>query len=122
MPSRTIQRARELRAAQTDAERQLWRAFRNRQFFEYRFNRQYPIGRYIVDFCCRSERVVVELDGGQHDIQRQYDEERTAYLIKHGYVVIRFWNSDVTGNFTGVLEELSAQFEMLLKDPGRPSL
>ena len=62
-----------------------------------------PVGPYICDFMCREGRLVVELDGGQHDRQTRYDSERSAAIEAEGYRVIRFWNNDVLGNLEAVL-------------------
>jgi very-short-patch-repair endonuclease len=70
--------AQRLRKAPTNAEQSLWRALRDRQVEGYRFRRQVPIGRYIVDFACLEKRLVVEVDGGQHDINREDDVVRDA--------------------------------------------
>jgi very-short-patch-repair endonuclease len=86
-------RARELRNNPTDAERALWRQLRFWQLEGYKFRRQQPIGRYVVDFVCLEKRVVVEVDGGQHS--DKVDEERDNWLRDQGFVVLRFWNNDV---------------------------
>ena len=88
-------RARQLRKSLTDAERVLWNILRNRQVLGYRFRRQAPIGPYIVDFVCFESRLVIEVDGGQHVEQANYDADRTGWLEGAGYRVIRFWNSQV---------------------------
>jgi len=88
-------RARELRHFQTMAERKLWWALRSRSLSGYKFHRQYPIGLFIVDFCCRRMKLVIELDGGQHAGNQLYDYERTLHLEEQGYRVIRFWNYQV---------------------------
>ena len=88
-------RARRLRKEMTDAERALWARLRRRQLNGFPFRRQYPLGRYIVDFVCLAQRLVIELDGGQHSVQQDYDAKRTAWLEKQGYRVIRFWDNDV---------------------------
>jgi very-short-patch-repair endonuclease len=98
--------ARKLRKEQTDAERRLWWQLRNRQLEGWKFRRQYPIGDYIADFVCIDAKLIVELDGGQHSEQRQYDENRTRDLEKAGFVVLRFWNNDVLTNSEGVIEEI----------------
>jgi very-short-patch-repair endonuclease len=95
--------ARDLRRRQTDAERRLWARLRDRRLTGAKFSRQVPIGPYIVDFCCRELRLVVELDGGQHAMQGAYDAERTAFLGRLGYSVLRFWENDVLRNTEGVL-------------------
>ncbi len=68
--------------------------------------RQEPIGKYIVDFLCYRRRLVVELDGGQHQEQADYDNERTRWLKSRGFKVIRFWNDDVLKETDGVLEAI----------------
>lgn len=64
----------------TDVEQLLWRALRGKQIGGNRFRRQHPIGKYIVDFACIERQIVIELDGGQHQEQLEYDEQRTEYL------------------------------------------
>ena len=99
-------RARELRSASTDAERALWRALRAKQFEGLKFRRQQPIGPYFVDFVSFRAGLVVELDGGQHDLDsaRARDAVRTAWLGGQGLRVLRFWNIDVLRNLEGVIE------------------
>jgi len=98
-------RRRELRRNQTDAERAFWAKVRNKQFFGMKFFRQYSFGSYILDFYCPEKKLVVELDGGQHNQpeDREYDAVRTNYLNAHGVEVVRFWNNEVLGNMDGVL-------------------
>lgn len=71
-------KARQLRKSLTDAEHILWQHLRLRQLGGYKFRRQQPLGNYIVDFVCIERRVVIEVDGGQHNTQVAYDEQRTA--------------------------------------------
>jgi very-short-patch-repair endonuclease len=99
-------RARRLRRDATEAEKALWVRLRNRGFEGLKFRRQYPIGRYIVDFCCEQNALVIELDGGQHADAVLKDAERTRYLESKGFRVVRFWNNDVLGNMEGALEHL----------------
>jgi very-short-patch-repair endonuclease len=99
-------RARELRNNLTDAERKLWWKLRYRQVGGYRFRRQVPIGRYIVDFACLSHRLLIELDGSQHGENIAYDRVRTRWLESRGYRVLRFWNGDVLQDVEGVLEAI----------------
>ena len=91
----------------TDAEQALWRSLRDRQVDGYRFRRQVPIGRYIVDFACLEKGLIVEVDGGQHAINQDDDKTRDAWLEKEGYRVLRFWNNEVLGNREGVLVRIS---------------
>ncbi len=97
--------ARKLRREMTDAELLLWSRLRGQQLGA-RFTRQFPIGDAVADFACRSAKLVVELDGGQHALTTVADAARTRLIEAHGYTVIRFWNSDVTSNLDGVLETI----------------
>src|SRR6266508_3444478 len=94
-PSTLSIRAKRLRRDETDAERKLWVHLRNRQMNSAKFRRQQPIGRYIVDFFCPEQRLVIELDGGHHADQIQADQRRTESLIRAGYRVLRFWDNEV---------------------------
>ena len=85
--------ARHLRRTMTDAEISLWHHLRNRAFMGYKFRRQHPLGRYIVDFACIGKRLVVELDGGQQ-VNDPADAARTRWIEANGYRVLRFWNND----------------------------
>ena len=87
--------ARHLRKNLTDAEQKLWRRIRGRQMAGCKFRRQMPIGKYIVDFVCLEKRLIIELDGGQHALQIEYDVQRTEWLKSQGFKVMRFWNNDV---------------------------
>ena len=104
MKRHNVDRARGLRRSMTDVEQLLWRHLRNRHLSGWKFRRQHEVGRYIVDFVCMETMLVVELDGGQHAEQTDYDEHRTQYLQSMGYRVLRFWNNDVLANIESVLE------------------
>jgi very-short-patch-repair endonuclease len=102
----SIASARRLRRNMTDVERKLWSKLRGGQLDGYKFRRQHPLGPYVLDFFCESERLVVEIDGGQHANTKAKDDLRTAWLIARGCRVIRFWNNEVSQNLEGVLERL----------------
>jgi len=111
--------ARTLRKNSTDAEGLLWRHLRNRQLANHKFRRQEAIGPYIVDFVCIEQKLVVEVDGGQHAERVEQDDNRTEHLEKLGYRVMRFWNNDVLSHCDAVLEAIA---EELTKLPSpRPS-
>ncbi len=116
MPKRTnpitTARARVLRSGMTDAEQILWQALRYKQLNGYRFRRQFPIGKYIADFACVEQKIVIELDSGQHHDQIAYDEHRTNALRQNGWQVLRFWNNDVLGNIDGVLVTIVEQLKI----------
>ena len=103
---RGIHKARELRRAQTDAESLLWRRLRDRRLCEWKFRRQHPIGKFVVDFVCLERRLIIELDGGQHVDRARYDDARTQWLHARGYAVRRYWNDDVIGDVEAVLEDI----------------
>lgn len=90
----------------TDAEQKLWHRLRRKQIDGLHFRRQAPIGKYVVDFYCHAERLIVELDGGQHEIDAAKDLVRTLDLENLGFRVIRFWNNEVFENIDGVLESI----------------
>ena len=73
-----------------------------------KFKRQKPMGRYIVDFVCVEQRLIIEIDGGQHAEQMAYDQHRDAWLRSQGYTVLRFWNNEVMQQLEGVLEQIRA--------------
>jgi len=77
-----------------------------RQVDGLRFRRQAPIGRYIVDFVCFEQRLIIEIDGGQHADRTGQDAARTRWLEGEGFRVIRFWNNDVLDNTEGVVESI----------------
>ncbi len=97
--------ATELRRNTTDAERRLWAALRGRRLEGYKFRRQHPIGRFIVDFACTKHHLVIEADGGQHD-ESLSDARRTAWLETQGWRVLRFWNNDILANTEGVVSTI----------------
>ena len=114
----SLRRRRELRHHQTDTEKKLWRLLRGRRLAAYKFRRQHPVGPFIVDFCCPTLRLVLELDGGQHATDIIQDAQRTRYLKTEGYRVIRFWNTDVLLETPAVLQLiLNSIDEQTQEDP-----
>ena len=97
---------KKLRQRQTDAEGRLWYYLRNKQIEGFKFRRQHRIGRYIVDMVCLEKKLIIEIDGGQHnEISNQVlDSIRTNWLKNEGYQVSRFWDNDVLTNTEGVFE------------------
>ncbi|MBR0755845.1 DUF559 domain-containing protein [Bradyrhizobium jicamae] len=108
-------RARSLRASQTSAEAKLWQALRNRRLERWKFRRQHPIDRYIVDFVTLDGKLIVEVDGVTHSTASEIkrDAKRTEVLEACGFLVVRVSNTDVYENLEGVLEmiETSLRFE-----------
>lgn len=100
------QKRRELRNNPTDPEKYLWYELKGKKLNGIKFRRQYSIGNYIADFYSTSERLVIELDGAQHEEEGQkvYDSRRTEYFHSLGIRVIRFKNTDVIYNRDKVVE------------------
>jgi very-short-patch-repair endonuclease len=95
-------RARTLRQNMTEAERRVWQILRLYQMRGYKFRRQVPISRYIADFVCHEARLIVEIDGGQHDRSSPREAERKGFLQNQGYRILRFWNNEILENLDGV--------------------
>ncbi len=103
---RSVILPKELRRRQTDAEGRLWYFLRGRHIEGFKFRRQHRIGHYIVDMVCLEKKLIIEIDGSQHnDVQNHIkDESRTKWLKEEGYQVLRFWDNEVLTNAEGVLE------------------
>jgi very-short-patch-repair endonuclease len=106
--SRDVDRARELRRSPTEAEVFLWRQLRSRAFQGLKFRRQVALGKYIADFVCLEKRLIIEVDGGQHNeqVQRQYDEVRDEWLRSQGFRILRYWNNEVFEEFEAIAEAI----------------
>lgn len=85
-------------------------AFAKQRLLRYKFRRQQPVGPYIIDFVSYETKLIVELDGGQHNAANvmTYDTARSAYLQELGYTVLRFWNNDVIENLDGVCAKIQS--------------
>lgn len=99
-------RARQLRQDQTASEALLWEQLRDRRLAGYKFRRQHPLGRFIVDFYCAEKRLIVELDGPVHDQQHERDAVREAALRDQGYQLIRFTNAAINSDLAGVCQQI----------------
>ena len=106
--SRALQHAQAMRQSQTNAEGLLWYYLRSKQLGGYKFRRQQPIGPYVADFACLPEKLLIELDGGQHADPNAPDAQRDRFLRQQGYRVLRFWNHEVFADCFGVLESIYA--------------
>jgi very-short-patch-repair endonuclease len=94
---KSLERARVLRKNDTEAERRLWEAIRNRRIGGFKFVRQLPVGPYFADLACRESALIVEVDGATHGTEAEvsYDERRSVFLNAQGYRLLRFWNNDI---------------------------
>ena len=101
----------------TDSEQALWKVLRGRQFANHKFRRQHPFGGYILDFVYLSNKLVIEVDGGQHCSKTEYDEVRTKRLQSAGFQVIRFWNNEVLGELEAVTDKIWMTIQELQPHP-----
>lgn len=108
---------RVLRREMTDAELALWGILRGRQVAGLKFRRQHPFGDYILDFVCLENRLIIEVDGGQHAEQVRYDQSRTERLQAAGFRVLRFWNNEVLQEIHAVKERIWQTARELLPHP-----
>jgi len=90
----------------TDQEEKLWSMISGKKLNGLKFRRQFPIGRYIVDFYNHDNRLVIEIDGSIHDTTKEYDKNRDAYLYAGGYKVLRFNNSEIESNVETVIQKI----------------
>jgi very-short-patch-repair endonuclease len=106
-------RRRKLRKIQTPFEGFLWNKLRNRQLNGYKFQRQFSIGPYILDFYCFTKQLAVELDGSQHlnDETNPYALERKRFLESRQITILRFWNGTVKEDFDHVIDKILQNLE-----------
>jgi len=104
----------------TEAERRLWQILRSHQMKGYKFRRQVPIGRYIADFVCHEARLIVEIDGGQHGRSSPREAERSGFLQKEGYRILRFWNKEILENLDSVHETIAGELGRINPHPNPP--
>lgn len=97
---------RDLRKKLTKQELLLWNEIRNNKM-GYKFRRQVSIGPYFVDFYCKEKNLVIEIDGGQHKDNKDYDKERTLYMKSFDLGTLRFWNSEIENNLNNVLSKIA---------------
>ncbi len=111
-----FRRASELRKNMTKAESILWSALRRKQLYGKRFRRQHPMDKFIVDFYCHECKLIIEVDGGIHNLpeQREHDEGRAYELKQLGLKIIRFTNDQVIYNLTETLEEIKKYLNLTL--------
>jgi very-short-patch-repair endonuclease len=121
VPSQLLQAARALRGTMTDAEQLVWYCLRRKQLGGFRFRRQHPIERFVLDFYCSEAKLAIELDGGQHNEldAKVRDKERTAFLAACDIEVQRFWNNEVFTDLEAVLQLI---YGVLLERAARHAL
>ena len=99
--------AKNMRREPTDAEAAMWRLLRHRQLAHLKFRRQVPFRNYILDFACFDKRLVIEIDGSQHEASLR-DTKRDQALATEGFRTLRYWNNDVLQKPSSVLEDILA--------------
>src|SRR5439155_7547649 len=102
------------------AVRKLWSRLRFRRLYDAKFRRQYPLGHFIVDFCCPERKLVVEIDGGVHRKTYLQDHARDQVLMDRGYRVLRFWNSAVLKHTDRVMRRIAFAVRYPLHGRHRP--
>jgi very-short-patch-repair endonuclease len=112
-----LKRAKILRKNSTEAEQKLWYFLRRKQFSNVKFRRQFPVDCYIVDFISFEAKLIIEADGGDHNLPEniQYDKRRTVKLEKFGYKVLRFWNDEILNDIEIVLDMIQRSIDERLK-------
>ena len=100
-------RAKELRREMTDAERLLWDCLRTNRFHGLHFRRQQIIAGFVVDFYCHAHRLVIEVDGGVHDEQQDYDQQRDTLLTHYQLTVLRLPNDLILHHLPTALDEIA---------------
>lgn len=100
--------ARQLRKQSTPEEKIIWYHLRSRRFQHFKFRRQFSIDKYIVDFICLAKRLIVEIDGGQHN-QSSADQIRDNYLQQQKFTILKFWNNEINSNLEAVLSKIYQQ-------------
>ena len=108
---------RRLRNNMSDAEQALWHLLRGHQICGLKFRRQHPFDDFILDFVYLENKLVIEVDGGQHGQQAGYDEDRTQKLQAAGFRVLRFWNNEVLKEIESVKEKIWFVAEELQPHP-----
>ncbi len=96
--------ARDMRKNITDEEFKFWCAIKEQPRAHGRWRRQVLFGKYIADFCCHEYRLIVEIDGAHHDVDK--DDTRDAFLVSEGYKVLRYSNQNINSNITSVIEDV----------------
>src|SRR5271165_5776423 len=112
MASEQREFARALRKEATKSEDLLWNRLRGSRFHRAKFRRQVPFDRYVADFYCHAAKLVVELDGKQHEWFADYDAGRTVVIESRGVRVLRFTNAEVCDDLDSVLARIQAELRL----------
>ena len=118
-----IQLSKKLRNNSTKEEIILWQSLKQKQL-GVKFRRQQPIGKYIADFVCFEKKIIIELDGGQHNESSniEKDKMRDLFFNQNGFKVVRFWNNEIHQNLDGVIEKIQTEIKCPPLEGGPKSL
>ncbi len=105
-PKYVVKRAQELRVNMTPTEKLLWDRIKEKQIEGYKFRRQHPVYRYILDFYCAEKNFAIEIDGGVHDDSKEYDKYRDQLLESLGIKTLRIKDDEVIRNIDTVIEQI----------------
>jgi very-short-patch-repair endonuclease len=112
-PPHIFEKARELRKEMTDAEELLWRYLKKKQLGGFRFRKQHPVSDFVADFYCHTAKLIIEVDGGYHNLENQkhYDRERTKLLNEFGITVLRFTNEQIENDIKKVIAKIKTSLK-----------
>ncbi|MDD2811128.1 MAG: DUF559 domain-containing protein [Rhodoferax sp.] len=119
-PPRIRAFAQALRREMTDSERRLWAGLRSEQL-GFKFRRQHPLGCYIADFACLAPKLIVELDGSQHQAAGAYDEQRSAFFREQGFDLLRFPSNAPLVDLEAVLQTILNRVNLLATSSPHPN-
>ncbi len=100
----------------TLAEKALWNVLRRNACCGVRFKRQVAIRDFVVDFCAMNNQLVIEVDGGIHDEQQEYDMQREKMLSEWGFTVLRFQNEEIFNDLPRVLQKIAETIGQISKN------
>ncbi|OGI76729.1 hypothetical protein A3C57_01680 [Candidatus Nomurabacteria bacterium RIFCSPHIGHO2_02_FULL_33_12] len=108
----SIKKSRYLRQVETKEEKLLWKFLRNSRL-GYKFRRQHPVDKFILDFYCPDKELCIELDGSVHNMDtKEYDKGRQEYINSKGIKVIRFWNSEINKDLPKVILKIKKELNV----------
>ncbi|WP_251795793.1 MULTISPECIES: endonuclease domain-containing protein [unclassified Arenibacter] len=104
----TFAKAQHLREQMTETEIILWNRLKDNKEEGYKFRRQHPIHKFIVDFYCHQAKLIIEIDGKYHesDHQKQYDLDRSKILTFQGLKILRFTNEEIMNDIENVIKKI----------------
>jgi very-short-patch-repair endonuclease len=105
-PHYIIELARKMRNNLTPSEKIVWNEIKEKKISGYKFRKQHPVYRYILDFYCHEKKLAIEIDGDSHKERKDYDEYRDSYVRSIGIETLRFTNEEIENNIANVIEAI----------------